>query len=44
MNEEMRGRGRVGRVGFWWSRGFCEQGQGDQERWIGIKVGCGERV
>jgi hypothetical protein len=42
MSGEMRGQGGVGKVGFWWSGGFCGQGQGDRERWKGIGVGCGE--
>jgi hypothetical protein len=25
MSEEMRGQGRVGRVGFWWSEGFLDK-------------------
>jgi hypothetical protein len=44
MNEEMRGHGRVGRVGFWWNEGFFGQGQGDQKQWKWIGVGRGERV
>ncbi len=32
------------RGGVWWSGDFFVQGQGDQERWIGIEVGCGERA
>ena len=35
---------RVEKVGFWWSGGFCGQGQGDRERYKGIEVGCGEKV
>ena len=44
MNEERQVEGQVEMAGFWGSVDFCEQGQGDQERWIGIDVGCGERV
>jgi hypothetical protein len=33
MSGEMRGQGRVERVGFWWNGGFFGQGQGDRERW-----------
>jgi hypothetical protein len=29
---------------FWWSGDVCVQGQGDQERWIGIEMGCEEKV
>jgi hypothetical protein len=38
MNEERQVQGQVGKGGGWWSGDFCEQGQGDQERWIGIEV------
>ncbi len=43
-NKERRVQGKVDKGGFWWSGGVCAQGQGDQERWIGIEVGCGEKV
>ena len=43
-NEERRVQGKVDKGGFWWSGDVCAQGQGDQERWIEIQVGCGERV
>ncbi len=45
VDERREASARAGwKGGFWWSEDFCEQGQGDQERWIGIEVGCGERV
>ncbi len=43
-NEERRVQGKVDKGGFWWSGDFFEQGQGDRERWIGIGVGCVEKV
>jgi hypothetical protein len=44
MNEEKQVQGQVEKGGFWWNEYFCEQGQGDQERWKGIGGDCGERV
>jgi hypothetical protein len=37
MNEERRVQRQVDKGGGWWSGDFFEQGQGDQERWIGIE-------